>query len=155
MSRVKSQPYYLRSIIYLSNRVQTLSPTSSSPLVIPVKKGEKILRGSLHSVRGIIGLVLETLVLLVINLLLFIFSFYNCWFMLMLLLLLFITSIQYTLFFNFYLYSVFVTFSMLCSIFFFLVLLRYCQYVLSTSHLCPSRILFLDAYTSYILHLVV
>ena len=36
---------------------------------------------------------------------------------------------------------------MLCSTFF--VLLRYCQYVLSTSHLCPNRILFLDAYTSF------
>ena len=39
---------------------------------------------------------------------------------------------------------------MLCSIFF--VLLRYCYYVLSTSHLYPSRILFLDANTSCILH---
>ena len=42
--------------------VQTPSPTSSSPLAILVKKGEKILRGSLHSVRGSIGSDIETLV---------------------------------------------------------------------------------------------
>ena len=48
------------------------------------------------------------------------------------------------------LYSVFVFISMLCIIYF--VLLRYCYYVLSTSHLYPSRILFLDANTSCILH---
>ena len=42
--------------------VQTPSSTNSSPLVISVKKGEKILRGSLHSVRGSIGSDLETLV---------------------------------------------------------------------------------------------
>ena len=41
---------------------------------------------------------------------------------------------------------------MLCNIFF--VLLRYCYYVLSTSHLYPSRILFLHANTSCILHLL-
>ena len=39
-----------------------------------------------------------------------------------------------------------------CFIAFFFVLLRYCYYVLSTSHLYPSRILFLDAITSCILH---
>ena len=49
MSRVKSQPYHLRSMIFPSTRVQTLSPTISSPLAIPVKKWEKILRGSLHN----------------------------------------------------------------------------------------------------------
>ena len=42
--------------------VQTPSPPSSSPLDIPIKKGEKILRESLHSVRGSIGSDLETLV---------------------------------------------------------------------------------------------
>ena len=62
MSSVKSQPYHLRSMIYPSTRVQTPSLTSSSPLAIPVKKGEKILRGSLHSVRGSIVSDLETLV---------------------------------------------------------------------------------------------
>ena len=41
---------------------QTPSPTSSSPLAIPVKKGAKILKGSFHSVRGSIGSDLETLV---------------------------------------------------------------------------------------------
>ena len=44
----------------------------------------------------------------------------------------------------------FVFISMLCSIFF--VLLRYCYYVLSTSHLYPSRIFFLDANTLCLLH---
>ena len=53
--------------------VQTSSPTSSSLLAIPVKKGEKILRGNLHSVRGSIGLDSKTLVLLVIGLFGFIF----------------------------------------------------------------------------------
>ena len=47
---------------YPSTMVQTPSPTSSSLLAIPVKKGEKILKGSLHSVRGSIGSDLETLV---------------------------------------------------------------------------------------------
>ena len=42
--------------------VQTPSLPNSSPLAIPVKKGEKILKGSLHSVRGSIGSNLETLV---------------------------------------------------------------------------------------------
>ena len=42
--------------------VQTPSLPSSSPLAILVKKGEKILRGSLHSVKGSIGLDFETLV---------------------------------------------------------------------------------------------
>ena len=42
--------------------VQTPSPPSSSPLAILIKKGEKILRGSLHSVRGSISSDLETLV---------------------------------------------------------------------------------------------
>ena len=45
---------------YPSTMVQTPSPTSSNPLAILVKKGEKILRGSLHSVRGSIGSDLET-----------------------------------------------------------------------------------------------
>ena len=49
MSRVRSQPYHLRSMICSSTRVQTSSSTSSSPLAILVKKGEKILRGGLHS----------------------------------------------------------------------------------------------------------
>ena len=62
MSRVKSQPYHLRSMTYMSTMIQTLSPPSSSPLAISVKKGEKILRGSLHSVRGSIGSDIETLV---------------------------------------------------------------------------------------------
>ena len=43
--------------------IQISSPPSSSPLAIPVKKGEKILRESLHSVRGSIGSDLETLVI--------------------------------------------------------------------------------------------
>ena len=47
---------------YPLTMVQTLSLPSSRPLAIPVKKGEKILRGSLHSVRGCIGSNLETLV---------------------------------------------------------------------------------------------
>ena len=52
------------------------------------------------------------------SLLLFMVSFYNCWFMFMLLLLLFKTSIHFA-FINSILYSVleFVTISMLCSIF--------------------------------------
>ena len=62
MSKVKSQPYHLRSLTYLSTVVQTPSLPSSSPLDIPIKKGEKILRESLHSVRGSIGSDLETLV---------------------------------------------------------------------------------------------
>ena len=73
MSSVKSQPYHLRSMIYPSTMVQTSSPTSSSLLAILVKKGEKILRGNLHSVRGSIGLDSKTLVLLVIGLFGFIF----------------------------------------------------------------------------------
>ena len=43
--------------------VQNPSLTSSSPLAIPVKKGEKIFRRSLYSVRGSIGSDLETLVI--------------------------------------------------------------------------------------------
>ena len=39
-----------------------------------------------------------------------------------------------------------------CFVAFVFVLLRYCYYVLSTSHLYPSRILFVDANTSCILH---
>ena len=42
--------------------VQTPSLPSSSPLAIVFKKGEKILRGSFHNVRGSIGSDLETLV---------------------------------------------------------------------------------------------
>ena len=62
MSRVKSQPYHLKLMTYPSSMVQTSSPTSSSPLAILVIKGEKILRRSLHCVRGSISLDLETLV---------------------------------------------------------------------------------------------
>ena len=50
-------------MICLSTMVQTSSPTSSSPLAIPIKKGEKFLKGSLHSVRGSIDLGLETMVI--------------------------------------------------------------------------------------------
>ena len=89
MYRVKSQPYHLRLMICPSARVQTSSPTNSSPLAIPIKTGEKILRGSLHSVRGSLGLGLETLVHRRITIVYF--TFYDCWFMF--LLLLFITSV--------------------------------------------------------------
>ena len=101
MSKVRLQPYHLRSMIYPSTKVQTPSPTNSSPLAIPVKKGEKVLRGSLHSVRGSIGLGLETLVHRRITFVYF--SIYDCQFMF--LLLLFITSIF--CFYNLVLYSVF------------------------------------------------
>ena len=50
-------------MIYPSTRVQTSSPTSSSPLAISVKKEEKFLKGSLHIVRGSISLGLETMVI--------------------------------------------------------------------------------------------
>ena len=84
MSKVRSQPYHLRSMICPSTRVQTPSPTSSNLLAIPIKKGEKILRGSLHNVRGSIGLGLETLVNRRITFVYF--SIYDCWFMFLLLL---------------------------------------------------------------------
>ena len=89
MSRIRSQPYHFILMICLSTRVQTPSLTSSSPLTISVKKGEKILRGSLHSVRGSIGLGLKTLVYRRITFVYF--SIYDRWFMF--LLLLFITSV--------------------------------------------------------------
>ena len=77
------------------------------------------MRGSLHIVRGSVGLGLETLVIgsQSVYFCLF-FSFYNCWFMFMLLLLLFKTSVHFA-FINSVLYSVleFVTISMLYSIF--------------------------------------
>ena len=60
--------------------VQTPSPTSSSPLAISVKKGKKILRGSLHSVKGSIGSDLETLVYWLLVYLGLFFCFYNCCF---------------------------------------------------------------------------
>ena len=63
MFRVRSKTYHLRSMIYSLTRVQTSSSTSSSPLAISVKKGEKFLKGSLHSVRGSIDLGLETMVI--------------------------------------------------------------------------------------------
>ena len=86
--------------------IQIPSPPSSSPLAIPVKKGEKILRGSLHSVRGSIGSDLETLVIgsQAVYLCL-IFSFYNYWFMFMLLLFLFKTSAHVLV--NFSVYSIY------------------------------------------------
>ena len=75
MSKVRSQPYHLRSMICPSTRVQTPSPTSSNLLAIPIKKGEKILRGSLHNVRGSIGLGLETLVNRRITFVYFVYNF--------------------------------------------------------------------------------
>ena len=49
MSRVRSLPYPLKSMIFPLTRVQIQSPTSSRPLTISIKKGEKILMRSLHS----------------------------------------------------------------------------------------------------------
>ena len=110
-------------MIYPWTRDQIQSPISSSLFGHSGQKwGENFegeLRKSFHSVRGSIGLGLETLVIgsQAVYLCL-VFSFYNCWFMFMLLLLLFKTSIHFA-FINSILYSVleFVTISMLCSIF--------------------------------------
>ena len=112
-------------------------------------KGE--LRKSQHSVRGSISLDLETLVIgsQAVYLCL-IFSFYNYWFMFMLVLFLFKTSAHDLV--NFSVYSVYcvcvylnacVAFSL-----YFQILLKCLEYFT----LVPSVGLFLDAYTSCILH---
>ena len=53
--RAKSQPYPLRLRRYQLILVPTQSPRHSSPLAIPVKKGEKILRGSCVRACTVIG----------------------------------------------------------------------------------------------------
>ena len=117
---------------YPSTMVQNPSLTSSSPLAIPVKKGEKIFRRSLYSVRGSIGSDLETLV---ISLFGFIFYFYNYCFYCFL----FKTSVQFDLkCFN--LYSVCLCLSLcFCSIFFVLLDIANMFWVLHTCAL--SRII--------------
>ena len=131
--------------------VQTPSLRHSSLLAIPVKKGENFegeLRKSLHNVRGSIGLGFETSVIDSQ-------AVYMCLFLafitagLCLCFYCFCLKLQYTLFLISVYMQIVVYLITLQHIF---VLLRYCQYVLSTSLLCPSRILFLDAYTSCILY---
>ena len=153
--------YVQGQITALSSQIEELSVDHSSDSEserfqpfghFDQKEGENFeeeLRKSLHSVRGSIGLGLETLVIgsQAVCLCLFL-AFITTGFMFMLLLLLFKTSIYSV--FNFNLYSV--CFVYLIALQHLFVLLRYCQYVLSTSLLCPSRILFLDAYTLCILH---
>ena len=113
---------------YPSTMVQTLSPTSSSPLAIPVKKGKKILRGSLHSVKGSIGSDLETLVYWLLVYLGLFFCFYNC----CVYYFLFKTSVQFA-FKCFSLYSVCLCLSLcFCSIFFVLLDIANMSWVLYT-----------------------
>ena len=97
--------------------VQTPSLPNSSPLAIPVKKGEKILRGSLNSVRGSIGSNLETLVYWLSVYLGLLFASITAVFTVFL----FKTSVQFAL--NcFNLYSVYLCLSLcFCSIFFVLL----------------------------------
>ena len=119
ISRVRSQLYPYRSMIYPQTRDRIQSPISSSLFGhSDQKKGENV-EGELAQCQGEhrfrfrnIGYWFTS------GLLLFIFSFYNCWFMFMLLLLLFKTLVHFS-FINSILYSVleFVTISMLCNIF--------------------------------------
>ena len=117
ISKVRSQLYPHRSMIYPWTRDQIQSSINSSLFGHSGKKGEKILRGSLHSVRGSIGLGLETLVIGSQ-------AVYFCLFLafitigLCLCFYCFCLKLQYTFLLLIQsLYSMFVTISILCSIF--------------------------------------
>ena len=107
-------------------------------LAIPIKKGEKILRGSLHSVRGSIGLGLETLVIgsQVVYFCLFLAFitaglclYFYCYCL----------KLQYTFLLLIQsLYSMFVTISILCSIFLVLLDIDNMSWVLHTYALVGS-----------------
>ena len=124
-----------------STGVQILSPTSSSPLAIPIKKGEKTLRGSLHSVRGSISSDLEKLVYWLSVYLGLLFASITVVFTIFL----FKTLVQCAL--NcFNLYSIYLCLSLcFCSIFFLLLDIANMSWVLHTcalSRIVPRYIYF-------------